>query len=354
MMEFFIFISDRSGWWNLYRFHQNQMEPLYLKEAEFAMPPWVFDRPSYAFAKINNESVIVCSYTKKGIDHLALLFLKEKRLETLDLAYTVIRNICSTQNKIFFFGASVTEALSVVELDLMSMQTRVIKKSIKVHVDPSSVSTPHLVTFPSGDQEGYAFYYPPKNLHYLAPSGELPPLIVKCHGGPTAHVGASLNLETQFWTSRGIGVLDVNYGGSSGYGRAYRERLKGQWGVLDVQDCVQAALYLVKEGLVDEKRLIIEGGSAGGYTTLCALAFSKVFAAGTSYYGVSDLELLVKDTHKFEAHYLDQLVAPYPECKEVYRERSPIYHADKISSPVLLLQGKEDPVVPPNRSRGDF
>jgi dipeptidyl aminopeptidase/acylaminoacyl peptidase len=349
------FVSDRSAFWNLYRYKNQTVEALHPQMAEYGQPPWVFGRPSYAFAKIAGEPVIVCVYTEGGFDRLALLFLKDKRFEVLDLHYTVIRNLSAADGKVFFFGASTTEPTALIELDLVTKKNKVIKTSIKRHLDPTFISTPHPILFPSMDhQEGYAFYYPPKNPHYKAPEGELPPLIVKCHGGPTAQSTAALSLEIQFWTTRGIAVLDVNYGGSSGYGRAYRKRLNGKWGVLDVRDCVNAALFLAKQGLVDQKRLLIEGGSAGGYTTLCALTFFDHFAAGTSFYGVSDLESLVKDTHKFEAHYLDRLVGLYPEKKEIYRQRSPIDHVERISKPILLLQGKEDPVVPPNQAQMIF
>jgi dipeptidyl aminopeptidase/acylaminoacyl peptidase len=217
------------------------------------------------------------------------------------------------------------------------------------------ISEAEVLKFPSADgKKGYAFYYPPTNPNYTAPEGEMPPVIVEVHGGPTGRKYTHFDLETQFWTSRGFAVLDVNYGGSTGYGREYFKRLEGKWGLLDVEDCISAAKELVNKGLADPSKLLIRGGSAGGYTVLAALAFHNVFAAGTSYYGVSDLELLYEDTHKFEAKYTDILVAPYPEEVKVIRQRSPIHYADEITAPVLLLQGEDDKVVPPNQARAIY
>jgi dipeptidyl aminopeptidase/acylaminoacyl peptidase len=217
--------------------------------------------------------------------------------------------------------------------------------------DPGDFSEPHPIEFPTDDgQTAHALFYPPHNPAYRAPRGELPPCIAISHGGPTSRTSAHFDPEIQFWTSRGIAVVDVNYGGSSGYGRAYRERLKGQWGIVDVRDCVQAARHLVSQREVDGRRLIIRGGSAGGYTTLCALVFHTVFAAGASYYGVADVEMLARDTHKFESRYLDGLIGPYPEQAVTYRERSPLHFAHRLSCPIILLQGLEDPVVPPSQA----
>jgi dipeptidyl aminopeptidase/acylaminoacyl peptidase len=220
-----------------------------------------------------------------------------------------------------------------------------------LQIDPAYISIPEAIAFPtSNGLTAYAWYYPPKNPEYSAPEGELPPLLVKSHGGPTAAASSSLSLRVQYWTSRGFGYLDVNYGGSTGYGREYRERLDGNWGIVDVEDCINGAKYLAEKGLVDPKRLAISGGSAGGYTTLAALTFHDTFKAGASYYGVSDLEVLARDTHKFESRYLDRLVGKYPEEKEIYYERSPIHFCDRLSCPVIFFQGLEDKVVPPNQA----
>jgi len=224
----------------------------------------------------------------------------------------------------------------------------VVKRSRAVTVDTGYLSQPEPVEFPTGGGlTAHALHYPPANADWSAPAGERPPLLVLSHGGPTGATSSALNLGIQFWTSRGFAVVDVDYGGSTGYGRAYRERLKDRWGVVDVDDCVNAAAWLGDRGLVDGTRLAIRGGSAGGYTTLCALTFTDRFAAGASYYGVADLESLATDTHKFESRYLDGLVGPYPETRDRYRQRSPLHFADRLSSPVILFQGLEDKVVPP-------
>ena len=246
-----------------------------------------------------------------------------------------------------FIRGSATELLSVVRLDLSSGEHDVLRCSSSAEVDAEYLSKPRTIEFPTEHgRTAHGFFYPPRNRDYSAPPGERPPLLVVSHGGPTGATSTTLTLPIQFWTSRGIAVLDVNYGGSTGYGRAYRERLNGEWGVVDVDDCVNGARHLVAEGEVDGGRLAIRGGSAGGYTTLCALAFRDCFTAGASYYGVSDLEALAEDTHKFESRYLDRLVGPYPERRDLYRERSPIHFADRVSCPVILLQGLEDKVVP--------
>src|SRR5690606_25478984 len=209
-------------------------------------------------------------------------------------------------------------------------------------------STPEPIEYPTdGGLTAHALFYRPANRDFTGPEGERPPLLVLSHGGPTGQTTSALNLEIQFWTSRGFAVVDVNYGGSTGYGREYRERLKGNWGIVDVADCVNAARYLAQQGEVDGERLATEGGSAGGYTTLCALTFTDVFSAGASYFGVADAAALARDTHKFESRYLDGLIGPYPEAEDLYRQRSPLYHADRISCPIILLQGLEDAVVPP-------
>ncbi len=221
--------------------------------------------------------------------------------------------------------------------------------------DAGYLSIGQPIEFPTeGGLSAYGYFYPPRNRDYRAPDGELPPLLVLSHGGPTSNTSAALNLRIQYWTSRGVAVLDVDYGGSTGYGRAYRERLKGQWGIVDVDDCVNGARYLASQGKVDGARLAIRGGSAGGYTTLAALTFRDAFATGASYYGVSDLEALVRDTHKFESRYLDGLVGPYPERRDIYLERSPIHHVGLLSRPMILLQGLEDKIVPPNQAEMMF
>ncbi len=344
------FASDRTGFWNLYRVNKDgKVESLYEVEAEFGLPAWVFGRPTYTFFPYKQTWALACAYTIKGMDHLGLLYPDEKKLEKLDLPFTYVQNLCFGNEKLYFFGASPQMPISVIALDLKSQKYQVIKPSFKAKIDPSYISLPEELIYPSEKtNKGYAFYYPPKNPDFTSKGA--PPLLVRAHGGPNSRSYAALNLELLYWTSRGFGVVDVNYGGSSGYGRAYLQRLYGKWGILDVDDCISAAKQLVSQGKADDQKLLIKGGSAGGYTTLCALTFHHLFKAGTSLFGISDLELLVHDGHKFESHYSDQLVAPYPEGKKIYIERSPIYHIERMKEPVLLLQGKEDKVVPPNQS----
>lgn len=342
------FLSDRTGWWNLYRYRHGQIEALYAKDAEFGTPQWVFGLSTYAFITAQR---LVCWYTEQGTDTLALLDTSNGTLTPLTTPYSSIGRVRAVGERIVFYGASPRQAGSVVQLDLATGQSEVLRRSSNIAADPSYLSLPQAIEFPTEQgRSAYAFYYPPTNPDYEAPPGELPPLLVESHGGPTSAFTSSFNLETQYWTSRGFAVLAVNYGGSSGYGRAYRERLKGQWGIVDVDDCVNGARALVQRGQADSKRLIIRGGSAGGYTTLCALAFRNVFNAGASHFGVSDLDIFVKDTHKFESRYLDGLVGPYPERRDLYYQRSAINFADHLSCPVIFFQGLDDKIVPPNQA----
>jgi dipeptidyl aminopeptidase/acylaminoacyl peptidase len=256
-----------------------------------------------------------------------------------------------TNNRAVFMAGSATEPTAVVQIDLATRQLEVLRRSSELEIDTGYLSVPQAIAFPTENNlTAYAFFYPPNNQDYTAPTGEKPPLIVKSHGGPTASTSSAFNLKIQYWTSRGFAFVDVNYGGSTGYGRDYRQRLKDNWGIVDVDDCANAAKYLAEQGLVDGERLAIAGGSAGGYTTLAALTFRDIFKAGASYYGVSDLEVLAKDTHKFEARYLDGLIGPYPERKDLYEKRSPIHFTDQLSCPVIFFQGLEDKVVPPNQA----
>jgi dipeptidyl aminopeptidase/acylaminoacyl peptidase len=343
------FVSDRTGWWNLYRLRGNQVEPLAPMEAEFGSPQWVFGMSTYAFLA---DGRIACIVSKDGIDSLAFV-QPGQPMQTADLPYTAYgRRLRSSGNTLVFIAASPTESSAVVRLDATTGVHEILGRSLEHAPDPSYVSRPRSIAFPTADGQAtaYAIYYPPTNPDYVGPVGERPPLIVESHGGPTSMTQAQLALGIQFWTSRGFGVVDVNYGGSSGFGRAYRERLNGQWGIVDTQDCISAARYLAAEGEVDGGRLCIRGGSAGGYTTLCALVFHDDFAAGASYYGVADCEALATDTHKFESRYLDGLIGPYPAARDVYIARSPIHFADQLSCPVILFQGLEDRVVPPSQA----
>jgi dipeptidyl aminopeptidase/acylaminoacyl peptidase len=248
-------------------------------------------------------------------------------------------------------AVSATQLASMVRIDLISGHAEVLRRSSPVSVAEGYISLGEPIEFPTTTgQTAHAFFYPPANQDFRAPDAERPPLVVHIHGGPTAMVGRTLDLELQYWTSRGFAALDVNYGGSTGYGRAYRERLNGQWGVVDVDDAVSAARHLVKQGLVDGSRLAITGGSAGGFTVLCVLTFRDLFRAGASHFGISDLEVFVGDTHKFESRYLDRLVGPFPERRDLYHQRSAINYPDQIRAPVILFQGLEDRVVPPNQA----
>ncbi len=342
------FVSDRTGWGNLYRWTQGKVEPIFPMDAEFGLPQWVFGMSTYSFI---GKHRIVCSYSETGVSHLALINTLTQHLTPLQTPYTDISGIRAQGNVVVCCGASAIEPNQVISIDLITEARLVLKRSNQLNLDLGYLSIPQSIEFPTTDgSTAHAFYYPPTNKDYSANPTEKPPLLVKSHGGPTAATSTQLSLKTQYWTSRGFGVVDVNYGGSTGYGKAYQQRLDGKWGIVDVDDCTNAALYLVEADLVDRDRLVISGGSAGGYTTLCALTFRDVFKAGASYYGVSDLEALAKDTHKFESRYLERLVAPYPAGANVYQARSPINFTDRLACPVIFFQGLEDKVVPPNQA----
>jgi dipeptidyl aminopeptidase/acylaminoacyl peptidase len=342
------FASDRSGHWNLYRWRDGEAQPLCPMEAEFAAPPWMLGRASFGFS---SASEIICAYSRDGGWQLARLAVQSGELRDLDTPYSTISGLDVGADRVLFIGGAPTRPTAVVELDLATGQTRELRRSFELTFDAGYVSVPEAITFPTtGGAEAHAFFYPPANPDVTAPEGERPPLLVFSHGGPTSATSSALRLGVQYWTSRGFAVVDVNYRGSTGYGRAYRNALRGTWGVADVDDCCAAATYLADGGRVDPARLAIRGGSAGGYTTLCALAFRDRFAAGASHFGVSDLAAMARDTHKFESRYLDGLIGPYPEREDLYRERSPLAHADRIRCPVIFLQGLDDKVVPPDQS----
>jgi len=342
------FVSDRTGWWNLYRLIDRRAEALCPRPAEFGAPQWVFGMSLYQFAAPDS---IICACNEQGVWRLARLNTTSKDLRWIPTPYTEIRSLRVSGNRCVFIGGSPTEMDSLVSLDLPTGRLTTLQRSSSTTAPEGCFSTPQTIEFPTENgRTSYAFYYPPVNKDYTAPQGEKPPLIVMSHGGPTSAASSTFSLRTQYWTSRGFAVVDVNYGGSSGYGRAYRERLKGAWGVVDVDDCVNAARHLVDEGKADPDRLIIRGGSAGGYTTLAALTFRNVFKAGASYYGISDLEALERDSHKFELRYNWSLIAPYPEAKKIYEQRSPIHYVDRLSCPIILFQGLDDKVVPPNQA----
>jgi dipeptidyl aminopeptidase/acylaminoacyl peptidase len=344
------FVSDRTGWWNLYREDLGGVEAVTHEEAEFGRPQWVLGMSTYAFARSGR---IFCSVERSGMQRLAEVDPRARSLRWIETPYVLIANVRGTGDHVVFVGAAKDRPPEIVRLDANSGSLEVLRTAGSVPVPAEYYAAPQSIEFPTeGGLTAYAIYYPPHNPDFRAPPGELPPLIVESHGGPTGAASPALSLPSvQYWTSRGFALIDVNYGGSTGYGRAYRERLNGQWGIVDVDDCVNAARYLAAQGLVDPRRLIIRGSSAGGYTTLAALTFRDVFTAGASHFGIGDLEALHEDTHKFESQYDMRLIAQWPEKRQVFRERSPINYVDRISCPIVLFQGEEDRVVPPNQAR---
>ncbi|KAF3956593.1 hypothetical protein CMV_018295 [Castanea mollissima] len=353
------FITDRkNGFWNIYKWieSENEVVAVYTVDAEFSGPLWVFGLNSYEFIQSNEKkNLIACSYRQNGRSYLGILDYVQGSLSLLDIPFTDIDNITSGNHCLYVEGASAVNPSSVAKVILDEHKSRAVEFEIIWSSSPDSskyksyFSLPELIEFPTEvpGQNAYAFFYPPTNPVYQGSQGEKPPLLLKSHGGPTAETRGMLSLSIQYWTSRGWAFVDVNYGGSTGYGREYRDRLLGRWGIVDVNDCCSCAKFLVDSGKVDGERLCITGGSAGGYTTLAALAFKETFKAGASLYGVADLGLLRAETHKFESHYIDNLVGNEKD----YFERSPINFVDKFSCPIILFQGLEDKVVPPDQAR---
>jgi dipeptidyl aminopeptidase/acylaminoacyl peptidase len=342
------FVSDRSGWWNLYRVEAGGGRlALAPAEEEFGAPQWVFGMATYAFLPGGR---LACVHGVGPLQRLGVLGPDGERLADLDLPFTswYPPQLRALDGRLAGIAGAPARSPAVVVVDPGSGGVEVLRRGHQHQPDPGYLSQPRPIRFPTeGGRSAHALYYPPANREFQAPAGELPPLLVTSHGGPTAGVGSELHLSTQFFTSRGFAVVEVDYGGSTGYGRAYREQLRGRWGIVDVADCIAAARHLAERGEADGGRLAIRGGSAGGYTTLCALTFHDDFAAGASYFGVADAEALARDTHKFESRYLDGLIGPWPEAAETYRQRSPIHFTERLSCPVILLQGLEDAVVPP-------
>lgn len=341
------FVSDRTGWWNLYRFADG-VEPVRPIEAELGAPQWLFGLSTYALLDDGRIAARVNSHGAQRLGYVTT----EGALVDGGLPYTsmTLPYLRTDGRRVIFVAATPTEPRSVVLLDTDTGEEQVLRR-VGFDIDDSFASVAEAIEYPT--QSGvtaHALYYPPKNPMFDGPEEERPPLIVSIHGGPTSQVDAVLDSSIQFFTTRGFAVVDVNYGGSTGYGRSYRERLKGQWGVVDRFDAVAAARHVVARGDADEARVAITGGSAGGYTTLLALALDDFFGAGSSWFGVVDLETFAADTHNFESRYLESLVGPYPEAEEVYRARSPVRFADRIRAPLLLLQGLDDDVVPPSQA----
>ena len=337
------YISDCSGWWNIYR--EDSDTPVIAMDADFGAPQWVFGQSRYVFM---DDGAIVCVVTRKASDTIGVI--RDGGLSELDLPFTTIGALSKADGRVLFAAGSPTDHQQLVALDPTTGAVEVIKRSREARPDAAYISIAEPIEFESEGRTAHAFFYAPKNADFDGSDDEKPPLIVFSHGGPTGNVFASLNMNIQFWTSRGFAVVDVNYGGSTGYGRDYRKLLNGNWGVVDVEDCTNAARYLVQRGDVDGDRLAIRGGSAGGFTTLAALVFTDVFKAGANYFGVSDFTPFIEDTHKFESRYLDSLVGPYPERKDLYHDRSPANFVDRISAPVITFQGTEDAIVPPSQS----
>jgi dipeptidyl aminopeptidase/acylaminoacyl peptidase len=367
-------VSDRSGWWNLYRVgpggpgepqggppegRVGVLEALAPAEEEFGAPHWVFGMSTYTFLPGGR---IACIHGRGPMQRLGVLgpglggvrgtqgSPPASPLTDLELPYTSFHppHLRAAGDRLACVAGGPTAVPAVVLIDPAGGGVEVLRSSEDRELDPGYLSVPEPIEFPTeGGRTAHALYYPPANRDHQGPATERPPLLVASHGGPTSGVTSDLRVGHQYFTSRGIALVNVDYGGSTGYGRAYRQRLDGQWGIVDVDDCVAAARYLAARGDVDPARLAIRGGSAGGYTTLCALTFRDDFAAGASYYGVADVTALARDTHKFESRYLDHLIGPWPEAEALYRERSPIHFTDRLSCPVILLQGLEDEVVPP-------
>jgi dipeptidyl aminopeptidase/acylaminoacyl peptidase len=340
------YVSDESGYWNLYRLEDAGPRNLTPLSAEFAVPQWVFRSTTYAFV---GDGRIASSWIDLGVGGFGVL--EHGGMKSIENGFSTFGCVVADGADAYFVAGSATTAPAIVRQPLDGGAPEVLRMSLNVPLDPAYYSLPQTIEFPTeGGVTAFAFYYPPLNPDFEGPGGAGPPLLVQSHGGPTAAYSTTLSLQTQYWTSRGWGVVEVNYGGSTGYGTEYRRRLNGNWGVVDVDDCVSAARHLVDVGSADPARVAIAGGSAGGYTTLCALTMRDYFRAGGNYFGLSDLVPFVKDTHKFESRYLDSLIGPWPEAADLYRQRSPLTHVDQLNCPLIVFQGLEDKIVPPNQS----
>ncbi|MBA2381616.1 MAG: S9 family peptidase [Chloroflexi bacterium] len=340
------FVAEPDGWMNLFRVGaadrvERASVPL---EAEFAFPDWVFALANYAFT---DDGTIIAVGRSRGQDRLYRI-TGDGAASPLHLPFTEIGYVATDGGAAVVRAAAPDRPWAIVELDLATTGVTILQRSTALEVDPAATSLGEPIEFPTaGDRTAFGILYRPVSREFSGPAGARPPLIVTSHGGPTAEASTAFAVLTQLFASRGFAVLDVDYGGSTGYGKDYRKRLEGEWGVVDLADCVAGAQWLAGQGIVDGGQLAIRGGSASGYTTLCAVTFSDAFSAGTSYFGIGDLETFMKETHKFESRYLDRLIGPYPERKDLYHDRSPLNFAEQISCPVLILQGAEDRIVPP-------
>ena len=342
------FVSDKNNWWNIYRIENGSSQPVLEIEAEFATPLWQFGMTSYDFI---DADTIACVYTKNGIWHSGFIDIQSGQLNTIESQYSSMQAVTCHQDKLYLVAGAAALPSELISISRQAKVTSIYSPAT-LALAPENLSEPQSILFASGrdNQPVHAFYYPPTNANYCGIEGELPPVIALCHGGPTGATDSGLNLKLQYWCNRGFAVVDINYRGSTGFGRAYRHSLAGAWGIADVEDTQHAIRYLTEQQMIDPQRCLIRGGSAGGYTVLSALTFTDTFQAGASLYGIGDLETLAKDTHKFESRYMDSLIGPYPERRDIYLQRSPIHHAEGLNCPVIFLQGLEDKVVPPNQA----
>jgi dipeptidyl aminopeptidase/acylaminoacyl peptidase len=341
------YVSDIANWWNIYRLENGIGAPVLRMDAEFATPLWQLGMTTFDFIDANT---IACIWTVSGIWHSGFIDVATGVLTTVQTPYSSMQAVACHQGSVYFVAGASVLASQIAGINLQG-EVSPIYAPATVDLDKADLAQPESISFTSGDnQQVHAFYYPPTSARYCGDDRELPLVIAMCHGGPTGATSSGLNLKIQYWTNRGFAVVDINYRGSVGFGRTYRQGLEGAWGIADVEDTQQAIAYLAGQQKIDPKRCLIRGGSAGGYTVLSALTFTDTFKAGASLYGIGDLETLAKDTHKFESRYLDSLIGPYPERRDIYLERSPIHHADGLNCPVIFLQGLEDKVVPPNQA----
>jgi len=344
-----VFCDDVSGYWNMYSWDADTNIKSQLTDfidAEVGYPPWMFGLQRWTEVA---DDVIIAVVTENAVDRLVRI--ENDEISTFDSPFTFIQQISGDKDNVYLLGSSETTSSQIIEIDATTAETSNILPTKKDKGLEKYVSRPQSFEYKSGDHNSYCFFYPPHSSKYIGPDSELPPLIVMGHGGPTSHTSTGLSLKIQYWTTRGFAVADINYSGSSGFGKLYRERLNGLWGEIDVNDCIAAAEFFVEKSLVDPDRIAIRGGSSAGFTVMAAMAKSEIFSAGCSLYGISDLTTLMTDTHKFESRYLDRLIGKYPEEVELYESRSPINNVKNISKPLLLLQGSEDKVVPPAQSK---
>jgi dipeptidyl aminopeptidase/acylaminoacyl peptidase len=344
------FVSDRTDYWNLYALQGGAPRNLAPRNAEFASPLWSLGQANYA---VMDDHRLLARFHDAGRDHLILIDAATGTTKDLRLPFIGLRSIQRVDADHAAMIASSADALAAIILvDVNAGDFRTVRNAGDAGLSGNLASRAEPISFATtGGRTAHANFYPPRNPRFRAPEGSKPPLLVLVHGGPTSQASSSFSPMIQFWTTRGFAVADVDYGGSSGYGRSYRKRLNGAWGVVDVQDVVAAAEYLSQIGKVDPDHTAIRGGSAGGYTVLGALSQTTVFKAGADYYGISDMTALARDTHKFESRYLDTLIGPLPAAKATYDARSPLNHLDGFSAPLIVFQGAEDPIVPPNQSR---